>query len=318
MNRTEQEYREALDGLRFSEDAKRRMMDNLMEQKEEKPMKERNIRPLRMGLIAAALCAAMVLTAGAANVIARQSRITYLEWDQFKKEYNEYLDEHGESPNNYSNASYTGRDFKGTDEEAQEDWWEGPSGELVEDTAGTAANSWTGKRVFKRWESSRSHMPLYGKTCYETRYRADLVSDFDSSWDCWDMSWVEGHYKTTWAWSRTLASEAELDFMAMGGEYRSGETRFNMSYCWDGCFVQEDEFRVAGRKEYFELYTTPDGAEVAIEMDTSETGKRVFWANLWGGHSSFSMFGTQMELDDLHDLLDNMNLSKLLEYNPVN
>lgn len=67
MNRTEQEYREALDGLRFSEDAKRRMMDHLMEQKEEKTMKKRNIRPLRTGLIAAALCLALAGTAFAAT-----------------------------------------------------------------------------------------------------------------------------------------------------------------------------------------------------------------------------------------------------------
>lgn len=65
MERNEQDYRAALDGLRFSDEAKERMVSNLMEQKEERPMKKWNIRPLRMGLIAAALCAALLGTAGA-------------------------------------------------------------------------------------------------------------------------------------------------------------------------------------------------------------------------------------------------------------
>ena len=65
MERNEPDYRAALDGLRFSDEAKERMMNNLMEQKEEQPMKKWNIRPLRMGLIAAALCVALLGTAGA-------------------------------------------------------------------------------------------------------------------------------------------------------------------------------------------------------------------------------------------------------------
>ena len=64
MKRLEQDYRQALDGLRFSDEAKERLMNNLMEQK---PAKRRGIRPLRAGLIAAALCLALVGTAMAAN-----------------------------------------------------------------------------------------------------------------------------------------------------------------------------------------------------------------------------------------------------------
>lgn len=65
MERNEQDYRAALDGLRFSDEVKERMMDDLMERKEERSMKKWNIRPLRMGLIAAALCAVLLGTAGA-------------------------------------------------------------------------------------------------------------------------------------------------------------------------------------------------------------------------------------------------------------
>lgn len=67
MKRLEQDYREALDGLRFSEEAKERMMKNLTEQQEWKPAKRRGFRPLRAGLIAAVLCLALAGTAVAAN-----------------------------------------------------------------------------------------------------------------------------------------------------------------------------------------------------------------------------------------------------------
>ena len=69
MNQVEREYRDALDGLRFSTEGKERMMKNLMEQQEQKPVKRRGIRPLRAGLIAACLCLALVGTAGAAQFL---------------------------------------------------------------------------------------------------------------------------------------------------------------------------------------------------------------------------------------------------------
>lgn len=67
MKRLEQDYRDALDGLRFSDEAKERMMKNITDQKEHKPAKRRGFRPLRAGLVAAALCLALAGTAMAAN-----------------------------------------------------------------------------------------------------------------------------------------------------------------------------------------------------------------------------------------------------------
>lgn len=64
---TEREYRDALDSLQFSDEAKERMMKNLIKQQEQKPAKRRGVRPLRAGLIAAAVCLALVGTAFAAT-----------------------------------------------------------------------------------------------------------------------------------------------------------------------------------------------------------------------------------------------------------
>lgn len=69
MDKTEREYRDALDGLRFSKDGKERMMKNLLEQQEQKPVKRRRIRPLRAGLIAAALCLVLAGATGAARFL---------------------------------------------------------------------------------------------------------------------------------------------------------------------------------------------------------------------------------------------------------
>ena len=61
MGRLEQDYREALDGLRFSGAGKERIMKNLMERE-----KRRTVRPLRAALIAAAMVLVCVLMIAAA------------------------------------------------------------------------------------------------------------------------------------------------------------------------------------------------------------------------------------------------------------
>lgn len=77
----EREYRGALDSLCFSGEEKERMMKNLMERQEQRPAKRRGIRPLRAGLIAAALCLALVGTGFAVNAISSftEVRTVYVE-----------------------------------------------------------------------------------------------------------------------------------------------------------------------------------------------------------------------------------------------
>lgn len=318
MNQTERDYREALDGLRFSDEAKERMMKNLLEQREHQSAKRRGAHPLRMGLIAAAACVALVMTAGAATVLARQSSIRFIDRDQFKQEYSAYLKEHGRSPNNYSDSVYSGMDFTGCDADYLENWWNN-MGTPVEETAGTAQDGWIAKRVFKSCGSAISYGLDRGQVYEETRYRANRASDYGALWDWWDLSWLEDHYTVNpcGTFARTVTYRDDLRFAAMGGEYR-GENgaMFNISWSWDASFAYPDEYRVANNKEYAEVYTTRDGVEAAIEMDTSKTGKSVFWVTVWSGHNSFSMFGTQMELDGLHEILDSLNLSAMLEYQP--
>lgn len=68
MGRLEQDYREALDGLRFSNEGKEHIMQNLMEQQTKKG---RTARPLRAALIAACVCLALVGTVFAVTELSR-------------------------------------------------------------------------------------------------------------------------------------------------------------------------------------------------------------------------------------------------------
>lgn len=91
MNQIE-EYRDALGGLRFSEEGKERIVKGLMEA-EGMPVKEKHFRPLRSALIAAAVCLALVGTAlavhyfgvtivdGDDGVIFLQGGIAYYPYD---------------------------------------------------------------------------------------------------------------------------------------------------------------------------------------------------------------------------------------------
>ena len=70
MSSIEREYRDAMDGLRFSTKGKERIMKELMETGKT-PVKEKHLRSLRPALIAAALCLALLGTAFAAMELSR-------------------------------------------------------------------------------------------------------------------------------------------------------------------------------------------------------------------------------------------------------
>ncbi len=279
----------------------------------------RPARPVRTALLAAAVCAALVGTAGAVGLAARQAHVTYLDRERFQKEYGEYLEENGCSPDNYNDATYTGRDFAINDVDWWENWWRGPAGELLEETPGTAEDGWTARRVFESDVSAASFGLRRGQRYLETRYKAERASDYHALFDRWDLSWVEERYTVNpyGIFARTIADGDRLLFLGMGGEYLGeGGASFNLTYSWDGSYTYEDEYRAVGNKQFAELYATADGMEAAIEMDTSETGKSVFWVSLKGGHSAFSMHGTQIELEEIHAILDSLNLSQVLDYDP--
>lgn len=92
MERNEQDYRAALDCLRFSNEAKERMMKNLTneQEREQAPAKRRSFHPLRTGLIAACLCLALVGTAFAAATVYQQLTAQLYEEDYWGEQFRGY------------------------------------------------------------------------------------------------------------------------------------------------------------------------------------------------------------------------------------
>lgn len=83
MSSIERDYRDALDGLRFSDAGKERIMKNLMEQGKQ-PVKGKHFRPMRAALVAACVCLALLGTALAVRyfgvtIVDGDDGITYLQ-----------------------------------------------------------------------------------------------------------------------------------------------------------------------------------------------------------------------------------------------
>lgn len=310
MSQIEREYKNALDDVRFSEAEKERMMNNLMNQKEQEQAQvgRRGFRPLRAGLIAAAACAALVMTAGAATIVARQANINFLG------SYGEAEDAQKAQQGDDSLDGAYG-DLKDYDEGTPPDMealWNGePGATLVEETVGTDGEGWTAKRVIQ-YERD-------GKTYQSTMYKAEAPSGYNSLWKSWDTSWLEEHYTSTaQTFFKQVETGGKIDQISVLGEFRGqGDTVFNVQYSWIGGVIYGDQYYLREEYDHIETYTTADGVKVTIMTAPSNSGKTLFWAEMLSGGGFFSMFGTQVELDELHTILDSLNLSNLLEYEPV-
>ena len=319
MNRqTEREYREAMDGLRFSQGEKERIMKNLMEQQnrdDNRPAKGKRLRRLRAALVAAAVCAALMGTAGAATFAVRQAKINF--YDSFDEVQKAREDRLGEDDMDLGVAVYgIYEDLKDFDELTPLDmdyWWNGEQGQtLLEETPGAGDGGWTAKRVFRH--------EINGQTRLVTKYKAERLSGLNGLWNVWDTTWLEERYTTVP--QQMMAERMEVNGQPTNtiliGHFRGqGGTVFNVQYSWNSDVVWGDEDHLTTGLDHHEVYTTADGADATIMTASSHSGKTLFWVSVISGHSRFSMFGTQVELDELHAILDSLSLSKMLEAVPA-
>lgn len=307
----EREYWQALDGLRFSQEEKERIMNHLMEQQnqeEKRPVKGKRLRPLRAALVAAAVCAALVGTAGAATFVARQARINFFDSHEEAVEAAR-RDNPGVDNGVCGVVTQDLKDYDEMESLNMDDMWNGEPGvTLVEDADGTQADGWTAKRVFQyEWD---------GKTYLKSRYKAEAPSGYDGLWNGWDTSWLEEHYTPTAG--QTLFEQVETEgrpYQAFVlSEFRGqDDTVFNIQYTWMDR-VYGDQYFLGDGLDHHEVYTTADGVEATIMTATSHSGKTVFWVDAIFGHGSFSMFGNEVEMNELYTILDSLNLSAMLEY----
>ena len=185
--------------------------------------------------------------------------------------------------------------------------WAEEQGTLVQQAQGTAPGGWT-----RMWTEEYDED---GQLLWETYYQADGLSPLDALWDTGlDLTWLEAHCTPAsdggLADFRRAAGEDDIFRAELVGEYQGEDGQvFNLQYTYEKGSAPADQYQLVDG--YYEYYTTRDGVQAAIQMETSRTGKSMFWVTVSAGEIDFSMTGTQVELEELHAILDSLELSGL-------
>lgn len=180
---------------------------------------------------------------------------------------------------------------------------------LVEQAQGTPSDGWTRMRTVEYEED--------GQRLWDSDYQADGLTALNAIWDTGlELTWLEEHYTPNpgaglATFHRAAGEELAASFYAeLIGEYRGEEGEiFNLQYVYEKGSEPLEQYRLT--EGYYEYYTTQDGVQAAIQMETSHTGKSLFWADVSMREIDFSMFGTQVELEEIHAILDSLGLSQM-------
>ena len=180
---------------------------------------------------------------------------------------------------------------------------------LVEHAQGTPSDGWTRMRTVEYEED--------GRRLWDSDYQADGLSALAPIWDTGlDLTWLEENCTPNpgaglATFHRAAGEELAVSFYAeLIGEYRGEDGQiFNLQYVYEKGSEPLDQYRLA--EGYCEYYTTQDGVQAAIQIETSHTGKSLFWVDVSVGEIDFSMFGTQVELEEIHAILDSLELSQM-------
>ena len=180
---------------------------------------------------------------------------------------------------------------------------------VVAQAQGTPSDGWTRMRTTECEEN--------GRLRWNTNYQADALSALNALWDTGlDLTWVEERYEpnpgaSLATFHRAAGKELTASFYAeLIGEYRGEDGQiFNLQYIYRRGSEPVDQYRLVDG--YCEYYTTRDGVQAAIVMETSHTGKSVFWVTVSAGETRLYLGGTQVELEEIHAILDHLDLASL-------
>ena len=300
-------YQSELDRVRYTAAGKSALTDALLA--EQAPLAEKRRRSPWMKRGAAAVLAAALLVGTAAAVGVSQ------RWLHFFSSEEEILraamagTEGGTAGYGvYGGADY--EDLQSIREMADATFaWAAEQGTLVQQARGTASDGWS-----RMWTEEYEEN---GQLLWETYYQADGLSPLNALWDTGlDLTWLEAHYTPVsgggLADFRRAAGEDYDDASRaeLVGEYRGENGQiFNLQYVYEKGSAPVDEYQLVDG--YYEYYTTQDGVQAAIQMETTQTGKSMFWVTVSAGEIDLYLTGTQVELEELRVILDSLELSGL-------
>lgn len=298
-------YQSELDRVRFTEAGKSALTDALLAE-QAAPAKRQGRSPwMKRGAIAA--LAAVLLVGSAAAVGVSQG------WLHFFSSEEEILQATvaGADGSTAGYSFYGGADYgelQSIQEMADAAFaWAEERGTLVQQAQGTPSDGWS-----RMWTEEYEED---GRLLWETYYQSDGLSPLDALWDTGlDLTWLEAHYTPVsdggLADFRRAAGEDDISRAELVGEYRGEDGQvFNLQYTYEKGSAPADQYQLVDG--YYEYYTTQDGVQAAIQMETSHTGKSMFWVTVSAGEIDFYMTGTQVELEELHTILDSLKLSQL-------
>ena len=185
---------------------------------------------------------------------------------------------------------------------------------LVSREQGGPEDDWRERCI---WEDSQTET----QTVF---YWADSMADLESFWPevVPHAFWLDGQY-TSSPMGMSYGYDADLATGEVWGRYFSGEytgedgAAFEFGFTYNARYTWPDWYSVdLTGQEYQEQYETQDGAVVSIEIIPSVTGKSVFYTAISTEHTICTLHGTQMELEEIRDILDHLELSQLLTYQP--
>ena len=299
-------YQSELDRVRFTEAGKSALTDALMTGRAESEQRRGRGPWMKRGAIAA--LAAVLLVGSAAAVGMSQG------WLHFFSSEEEILQATvaGADGSTAGYSFYGGADYgelQSILEMADTAFaWAAERGTLVQQAQGTPSDGWS-----RMWTEEYEED---GQLLWETYYQADGLSSLDALWDTGlDLTWLEAHYTPVsgggLADFRRAAGEDDAFRAELVGEYQGEDGQlFNLQYTYQKGSEPVDEYQLV-EDGYYEYYTTRDGVLAAIQVETSHTGKSMFWVTVYAGEIDFSMTGTQVELEELHAILDSLELSQL-------
>ena len=294
-------YQSELDRVRFTEAGKSALTDALLAE-QAVPAKQRGRGPwMKRGAIAA--LAAVLLVGTAAAVGVSQGWVHFFSSEEILETT---IAETDAGYYVYGGADYS--ELQSIQEMADAAFtWAEERGTMVQQAQGTASDGWT-----RMWTEEYEED---GQLLWETYYQSDGLSVLDALWDTGlDLTWLEAHYTPVsdggLADFRRAAGEDDIFRAELVGEYQGEDGQvFNLQYTYEKGSAPADQYQLVDG--YYEYYTTQDGVQAAIQMETSHTGKSMFWVTVYAGEIGFSMTGTQVELEELHAILDSLKLSQL-------